>query len=237
MKANQIQRDALLAIAALDLEIARAKREVAGLQHPDRLAELVEKQRALASKLIDARNEVDRFELELSRANQDLDLVEQRIAKDKVALASSSSSKDAIGLEHELASLARRQSDLEEQSLAIMEQLELARETYEQVLQSKGELDGQTQRQAEEDEQAVIKLKSGLQLHDARRAQLQQQLGDELFAAYQKRITKGIAAGKLEQRTCSACQFTLDAIAFDRISSLASDEIATCPDCDALLVR
>lgn len=237
MKANQIQRDALLAIAELDLEIARAKREVAGLQHPDRSAELVQKQRALASKLIDARNEVDRLELELSRANQDLDLVEQRIAKDKAALASSSSSKDAIGLEHELTTLARRQGDLEEQSLAIMDQLELAKESYELVLQGKRELDAEAQRQSEADEQALIKLKSGLQLHDARRTQLQQQLGDELFAAYQKRVTKGIASGRLEQRTCSACQFTLDAIAFDRISALASDEIATCPDCDALLVR
>ena len=197
----------------------------------------MQQQRALASSLIDARNEVDRLELELARANQDLDLVEQRITKDKTALAASSSSKDAVGLEHELTTLARRKGELEEASLAIMDQLELAKDSYEQVLISKRELDASIQQLAESDEQALIKLKSGLQLHDTRRAQLQQQVGEEIFAAYQRRAAKGIAAGKLESRACSACQFTLDAIAFDKISSLANDELTNCPDCDALLVR
>ncbi len=237
MKANQTQQDALLALAALDLEISRTRREISALQNPDRHAEQVQQQRALASALVDARNEVDRLELELRRANQDLELVEQRIVKDKAALAASSSSKDAVGLEHELSTLARRKGELEEASLVIMEQLELAKDSYEQVLQSKRDLDTSVQQLAEADEQALIKLKSGLQLHDSRRTQLQQQVGDEIFAAYQRRAAKGIAAGRLESRTCSACQFTLDAIAFDKISSLANDELANCPDCDALLVR
>lgn len=237
MKASQSQQDALLALAALDLEISRTKREISALQNPDRHAEQVQQQRALASSLIDARNEVDRLELELARANQDLDLVEQRITKDKTALAASSSSKDAVGLEHELTTLARRKGELEEASLAVMEQLELAKDSYEQVLICKRELDASIQQLAEADEQALIKLKSGLQLHDTRRTQLQQQVGEEIFAAYQRRAAKGIAAGRLESRACSACQFTLDAIAFDKISSLANDELTNCPDCDALLVR
>jgi predicted nucleic acid-binding Zn-ribbon protein len=237
VKASQSQQDALLALAALDLEISRTKREISALQNPDRHAEQVQQQRALASSLIDARNEVDRLELELARANQDLDLVEQRITKDKTALAASSSSKDAVGLEHELTTLARRKGELEEASLAVMEQLELAKDSYEQVLICKRELDASIQQLAEADEQALIKLKSGLQLHDTRRTQLQQQVGEEIFAAYQRRAAKGIAAGRLESRACSACQFTLDAIAFDKISSLANDELTNCPDCDALLVR
>lgn len=237
MKANQTQQDALLALAALDLEISRTKREISAIAHPDRHADLNQRQRGLASQLIDARNEVDRLELELVRANQDLDLVEQRVAKDKAALAASSSSKEAVGLEHELSTLARRQSDLEEQSLAIMEQLEAAREVFEQVLQAKRDLDTEMQSASESDEQASIKLRSGLQLQETRREQLRQSLGEEVSAAYQRRAAKGIAAGKLENRSCTACQFTLDAIAFDKISSLASDELANCPDCDALLVR
>ena len=237
MKANQTQQDALLALAALDLEISRTRREISALQNPDRHTEQVQQQRALASALIDARNETDRLELEMKRANQDLDLVEQRIAKDEAALAASSSSKDAVGLEHELVTLARRKGELEEATLAIMEQLEIAKDSYEQILENKRELDAEIQRLAEADEQALIKLKSGLQLHDTKRGQLQQQVGDEIFAAYQKRASRGIAAGKLENRTCSACQFSLDAIAFDKISNLANDELANCPDCDALLVR
>ena len=237
MKANQIQQDALLALASLDLEISRAKREISVITHPDRHVSLGQRQRTLASALIDARNEVDRLELELSRANQDLALVEQRIAKDKAALAASSSSREAVGLEHELVTLNRRQSDLEEQSLAIMEQLEVARDSYELVLQDKRELDTEVQDAIESDEQTTIKLKSGLQLLDTRRAQLQQQLGEELYVAYQQRAGKGIAAGKLENRSCTACQFTLDAIAFDKVNSLPKDELSNCPDCDAILVR
>jgi predicted nucleic acid-binding Zn-ribbon protein len=63
---------------------------------------------------------------ELKRAESDVELVEGRITKDSERLVHTASAKDAQGLEHELETLRRRRSDLEDIELAIMERLEEA---------------------------------------------------------------------------------------------------------------
>ena len=85
MKATETQQADLLSLANLDLQITRAKAAIKTLSAGTQFASLREAQRDLAAKLIAARNSLDTVNLELKRSETDLQLVEQRIAKDQTS--------------------------------------------------------------------------------------------------------------------------------------------------------
>ena len=130
MKATEAQQADLLSLANLDQEISRSKAAIKNLSSGSQFAALRETQRDLAAKLINARNALDTVELELKRSETDLELVEQRIAKDLSRLNSTNNAKDAQGIQSELESLNRRKSDLEDIELAILDQKEEASAAY-----------------------------------------------------------------------------------------------------------
>jgi predicted nucleic acid-binding Zn-ribbon protein len=114
MKASEAQQADLLSLANLDQEISRSRAAINNLSSGSQFSELRQTQRDLAAKLINARNALDTVELELKRSETDLELVEQRIAKDVARLNTTNNAKDAQGIQSELESLKRRKSDLED---------------------------------------------------------------------------------------------------------------------------
>ena len=237
MKANLNQQADLLALGALDQEIIRAKAAINDLASGKSLSDLRDQQRQLASALIDSRNALDSVELELVRAETDLELVEQRIAKDNQRLSQTSSAKDAQGITHELEALAKRKSDLEDLELAIMERRDELKSAFESVASQKQQLDQSLSNQEAQIETELMKLRSGLDLQSAARAKQSAMLPAELVELYEKKASRGIAVGRLLNRECGACRITIGATALAELTALPADEFANCPDCQAFLVR
>ena len=237
MKASQNQQADLLLLGNLDSEIARAKNSLAELTSGKSTKDMREMNLQLAGELIEARNQLDSVELELSRAEADLTTVEQRIEKDNVRLNATSNSKDAQGIQSELLTLAKRKSELEDMELAILDKKDEVAALFAEV-QARKTLNESELREAETKiESEVLKQRSGLDLMVQQRAQQAAQLPVELLELYEKKATRGLAIGRLIGRECGACRISLGATAFAEIQGLASDEIATCPDCQAILVR
>jgi predicted nucleic acid-binding Zn-ribbon protein len=237
MKATATQQADLLSLANLDLQITRSKAAIKNLASGVQFASLRETQRGLAAKLIAARNALDSVNLELKRAETDLELVEQRIAKDELRLSSTNSSKDAQGIQSELESLARRKSDLEDIELAILEQQEQAKAAYDTVSSDKASVDEELSSAEAKDESELLKLRSGLDLLSNDRAQQASRIAPELLELYEKKAARGLPVATLNGRDCGACRISLGASAFDALQSLAQDDIATCPECQAILIR
>jgi predicted nucleic acid-binding Zn-ribbon protein len=237
MKATETQQADLLSLANLDLQISRSKAAIKNLSSGSQFAELREAQRGLAAKLIGARNALDTVELELKRAETDLQLVEQRIAKDQVRINSTNSPKDAQGIQSELESLARRKSDLEDIELAILDQQEAAKAVYATVSVDKAAIDDELSLGEATNETELMKLRSGLDLLTNDRSQQEARLPAELSELYEKKAARGVAVARLIGRECGACRISLGATAFNELESLARDELATCPECQAILVR
>jgi predicted nucleic acid-binding Zn-ribbon protein len=192
---------------------------------------------AKTMKLIEARNQLDSVELELKRAETDLQTVEQRIEKDNARLSTTSNSKDAQGIQSELATLTKRKSELEDMELAILEKKDEVAAVFAEV-QARKTLNENELREAEAKIEAeVLKQRSGLDLMVQQRAQQSTQLPVELLELYEKKAARGIAIGRLIGRECGACRISLGATAYAEIQALPSDDIATCPDCQAILVR
>lgn len=237
MKASEAQQADLLGLATLDQDIARSKAAIKNLSSGAQFSELRAAQRELAAKLINARNALDTVELELKRSETDLSLVEQRIAKDLSRLNITTNSKDAQGIQSELESLNRRKSDLEDIELAILDEKEAAAAVFATVASDKSAIDDELSSGEARNEAEIMKLRSGLDLMTNDRAQQASRIPTELLELFEKKAARGVPAARLIGRECGACRISLGASAFNEVESLPHDEIATCPECQAILIR
>ena len=237
MKASDAQQADLLGLATLDQDIARSKAAIKNLSSGAQFSELRAAQRELAAKLINARNALDTVELELKRSETDLSLVEQRIAKDLSRLNVTTNSKDAQGIQSELESLNRRKSDLEDIELAILDEKEAAAAVFATVASDKAAIDDELSAGEARNEAEIMKLRSGLDLMTNDRAQQASRIPTELLELFEKKAARGVPAARLIGRECGACRISLGASAFNEVESLPHDEIATCPECQAILIR
>jgi predicted nucleic acid-binding Zn-ribbon protein len=237
MKAAAEQQNHLIELADLDSEMTRNRAALANLTTGELFALQRQNQRDAAAKLIEARNALDSVELEFKRADADLLLVEQRIEKDKQKLNQTTSPKDAQGIQSELESLAKRKSELEDFELSVMEKKEQCELALAEITKEKQLIDQELSSLENANEQEILKLRSGLELTGSKRIQLTTRIDQDLVELYESKSKRGIAAARLLNRECGACRMTIGATALAEIVSLPSDEVATCPDCQAILIR
>jgi predicted nucleic acid-binding Zn-ribbon protein len=237
VKANLQDQKHLLELVQIDLDLVKNASDRAKLLAATDVQIASERALALSDQLIDARNKFGDLELELKRSENDLELVETRITKDQERLATTSSSKDAQGIEHELATLKKRKSELEDAQLGIMEELDVVRAGLRAAESAKS---------AAEAELSALRalLSSNTSNLDTERAELSAKrvglvglIDPELAEAYQKKANRNVAVGKLTGRECGACRISITATNLEEIVALPEDEIAECPNCQAYLVR
>jgi predicted nucleic acid-binding Zn-ribbon protein len=227
----------LLALAALDVELARISNSRKQAQAEAELEAASADTLRLSDLLIDARNAVGELEMELGRAEADLELVANRINKDKQLLSSTSSSKDAQGIEHELSTLAARRSELEDTQLQIMELLESAQQEHEKLKLEKQAADERLAALEQRVASELADLGSQAEKIQTERKSVISSIDQELAAAYERKFSRGVAAGRLSGRDCGACRLSITATSFEELMALPSEELAECPNCQAFLVR
>ncbi len=140
MKADpQVQRR-LLDLQAIDTALAQLAHRRRTLPERAELEALARELSALEDERVRAQVAVDDLDRDIARLEKDVDQVRARKAKNEARLAAGTGpARELEALQHELVSLNRRQSDLEDAELELMEQ----RETAQSVL------DGVEQRLAE----------------------------------------------------------------------------------------
>jgi uncharacterized protein len=237
LKANLQDQKSLLELAKLDVDLVRNASEKAKLLASKEIEAASFLALSLSDQLIDARNKVGDLELELKRSENDLELVESRIAKDKQRLAVTSSAKDAQGIEHELTSLAKRKSELEDLELAVMEELDRVRAELDAATEKKQLAEEDLARLRQALAASVVELDSERARLSASREKLLATIDPELGLVYQKKADRGSSVGQLIGRECGACRLSITATNLDEILALAEDEMAECPNCQAFLVR
>jgi len=127
VKASPEAQLRLLELADLDTEITRQdhrRRTVPEIAELEKLTDRAEKAR---DALVEAETQLSDLGREQERAERDVDQVRVRISKDQGRLdgGSVSSAKELESLQSEVVSLKRRQGDLEEVVLELMERMEL----------------------------------------------------------------------------------------------------------------
>jgi predicted nucleic acid-binding Zn-ribbon protein len=176
--------------------------------------------------------------LELGRIEADVAVVEARIKRDTERLDASASVKDVAGLEHELTALRKRQNDLEEIELGVMETLEEREQALSRTRAALDDLEARVAAQAQERDASLAGINSERTHAEANRATIASKLPDDLLALYERQRQRyGFGASLLRGGVSLASGVKLNANDLDAIRLAAPDDVLICPDSQAILVR
>ena len=237
MKARPADQLLLIEIARLDATIRSADHARRNPEQTAQVNDLLAQRQAQSVVLTELLGSRDDAQAELKRLESDVALVEARVARDTERLAASSNAKEAQGLEHELASLARRKSDLEDAELEIMERLETADAAVAEQQATIAATNEAGARVSAEGKAAVAAATTPWEAATRDRAAIAERVPTDLLALYDRLAARGVGAGLLRQRTCEGCHMVLSGTDLQALRQAADDDVVMCPECGGILVR
>lgn len=237
MQAKLSDLEALLSAENNRQAMGRLESQIQELRSGAALRELENKRIELAGRLNAATSNLEALQVSSNRAAADLQLVESRIDRDNERLTSSSSPKDINGIQHELETLRKRKSELEDVELGLLEEIELKQNEVLELQAERESLSDQLRiaHEASSMELSRLELEKS-SLREAVEAILAS-VDSELAALYLAKSERGIAIGRLANLTCTACNMGITSSAFRELTAAASDALVLCPECSAILVR
>lgn len=240
MKADPASQLILLEVQHLDLDIERNRHRARTLPETIRVQELTARDAALRDHTAAAATRASDLAREVRKAEADVEQVRSRADRDQKLLTSGqvTSPKQLADLEHEVATLARRQSDLEDDELVAMEALENAEAEHVELV-------AQAERVRVELAEAVAARDEAMANLDDEVAELRQvrdttaaPVPVELLELYARiRADNGTGAAMVRRGRCEACQLDLPRGDLDEIAAAADDEVVRCPECRSILIR
>lgn len=240
LKADPTRQWRLLDLQALDTrldQLAHAR------SHLPQLAEIAQEKSRLATldaEVVRSETALGDVQREVARAESDVQQVRDRATRNQSRLdAGTGTAKDLQALQHELQSLARRQGELEDVEIEIMERAEgLESETTE--LQTRQRELGEALTRLEEVRDAsFVGLDREAETVAAPRASIVDGVGDDLVTLYEKirASSGGVGAAALHQRRCGGCQLELNQVEIGTIAKADPDEVFRCEECRRILIR
>jgi predicted nucleic acid-binding Zn-ribbon protein len=239
MKAEVAQQLSLLELSKLDAELSRIAHRATHLPQQEACDRIRAEFNAATDRLGALRIALEDLDAQVSRFEAEIDAVRQREDRDRSMLKSGATdAKQLSDLQHELETLLRRQTSLEDSLLEVMERREelqaqlAAEQKAVEALQS--DLDGAQQALAA----ALAEIDEARQAHSSRRNTLTATLDPAVSALYERqRAGGGPGAGPLLGHRCGACRIEIGRGELSRISAAAEDELVRCPECGAILLR
>ena len=237
VKIDPKQLDSLLQLQELVLENLKLEKSAKQLASGGDLEAARERLLANSSELSSARSAHEDIVRELKRVEGDLELVTKREQLDRDRLSKTAVARDALGIQHELETLAKRRGELEEIQLEVLERKEDSDRNMHELSAENERLD-----------QALSETKTAvqLQLNDLKQAHATNQMQlqglravveEELLSVFDRKLQRGIAIARLVKSACGACNMNVTATAMGNLHSVPNDELAMCPECQAILVR
>ena len=240
MKADPTDQQRLLELAAEDVALTQLAHRRHTLPEVAAVEAAEEAERQLSADLVRADTEVRDLDREQKRLEADVDTVRQRAARDQKHLDSGAvAPKEMTNLQHELQSLARRQGDLEDQVLELMERREVADATLADARTSLESAAADRERAVQQRDDALADVADQTSRHEAARAALAGQVPAPLLALYDRiRVQTGTTgAALLKARQCQGCRIELNGRELAAVRGTAPDEVVRCENCARILVR
>ena len=240
MKADPSAQLRLLDLQATDTalrQLAHRRRTLPELAEIERLEALVAGSRdevtRLETEASDLARQTGKLETEIAQVRQRKDRNDERLSSGSVA------AKQMTDLQHENVSLVRRQGDLEDSELELMEQAETVQAQLDVLL---SERDG---RRREQDEAGVARdaafaaLDADVQARQVERTAVVTELPDDLVALYEKIAAAegGVGAGEIARGRCGACRLELMSNEKAEIRAAKPDDVLRHEECRRIMVR
>jgi predicted nucleic acid-binding Zn-ribbon protein len=240
LKADPAHQVQLLEVQELDSRATQLRHQRTHLPELAEIAALEGERRAIADQERDARIVVDDLTAEQAKADREVEQVKARRERDRSRMDAGlvTNPKDLERMQHELVSLERRISTLEDAELEVMERLEEAQQLLSGLGIRAADVDGRLAELRATRDSRWSQIDNELASVADARGPVVAQVPDDLLALYERlREQKGVGAALLRARQCGGCQLTLDASELSRIKSAPADEVIRCEECQRILVR
>lgn len=238
MKARPEDQLALLTLQERDNHITQLNHARKNIAEQAELAEVTASLREFSQSFIAAQGVLEDAKIELARIEDDVRVVDERIAKDKEREAGAASAKDLQALEAELASLATRKSNLEDIELVVMQSIEDAEVAVADVLVERDAVEARRAALAQAVSTREAEIDAELAAETAARTELAASLPADLVELYERqRARYGIGAALLTRRVTGGSGVELTSTDLDAVRAAAPDDVVICPDSSCILVR
>ena len=240
MKAAPEAQKRLLDLADLDSVVDRLAHRRRTLPELVEIDEQSKRYAKLATDVIEVETQAGDLARDQAKAENDVDAVRSRADRDQKRLDSGgvSSPRDLASLQSEIASLQKRQGDLEEVVLEIMERREAADSKVIDLVAQRDEI--AATRAAAEDRRDVLlgDIDKEAGETQAQRAAVAGEIPADLLALYTKlKDQYGVGAAMLRGGRFQGCKVALSIAEMNRIKAAPHDEVLRCDECRRILVR
>lgn len=233
MKADPRDQQRLLDVQAIDTalaQLAHRKKNLPEFAEVDGLTKVIG---ALEDERVRAEVDLDDLDRDISRLEREVDSVRQRHDRDQARMDDGRlPPRELTALEHEMVSLKRRQSELEDAELELMEKRETAQAALDSVDQKISGARARRQAAEAKRDEALAEIGKEEEWKRSSRAPLVADLPAELIALYEK-----VGAAALRHGRCQGCRIELYGADLTRVRIAPADEVLRCEECRRILVR
>lgn len=239
MKADPEAQRRLLDLQEIDTTLAQLAHRRKNLPELAQLDKLAREISALSDERVRAQVDVDDLDRDIAKQEREVDTVRQRLAKDRQRLDEGRlPARELTAIEHEIGALQRRQSDLEDFEIELLERRDQAQATLDGI-ESRLRAAGQQRDDTERAREAKLgEIAREEEWKSGARKPLVADLPADLVALYEKiREAGGMGAALVRHGRCGGCRLELAGADRVRVKAAAPDEIVRCEECRVLMVR
>jgi uncharacterized protein len=241
VKASPEAQLRLLELAELDAELGRIEHRRRGLPEHAELSQLEQRDRELRDELAALAAKEGDLKREQAKADSDVEQVRSRIARDRTRLDAGqvNSPRELENLQSEIESLLRRQSDLEDVELDVMERLESTQGRLKEAAGERATIVTDIQAVTARRDVVLAELAELSGKTADRRAAVVAEEPADLIDLYERLRTQhgGVGAAALRRGQCQGCHLSLNTVDLNAIRAAAPDEVLRCEECRRILVR
>jgi uncharacterized protein len=240
VKASPQAQLKLLELAGLDAELSRLDHRRRTLPENAEFEQAQQRDTELRDELTTLEASGSDLSREQAKAERDVDQVRTRIERDRARLDAGqvSSPRELENLQSEIVSLERRQGDLEEVVLEVMERLEDVTRRRDTLGAEQAALTGQLTEIAARRDAAFAEIDEEAAKARDGRAGIAADLPADLLSLYDRlRAQHTVGAAVLRNGRCEGCHLSLNKVDLARIRAAPPDEVLRCEECRRILVR
>jgi uncharacterized protein len=241
VKASPEAQLRLLELADLDAELGRLEHRRRSLPEHAELSRLEERDRELRDEVAALQAREGDLKREQTKADADVEQVRSRIGRDRTRLDAGqvASPRELENLQSEIESLLRRQSDLEDVELGVMERLEATQARLTDASAERSSIAADAAAATSRRDVALAEMAELSQKASDQRAAVVADEPADLIELYERLRAQhgGVGAAALRRGQCQGCHLSLNTVDLNAIRAAAADDVLRCEECRRILVR
>jgi uncharacterized protein len=241
VKASPEAQLRLLELADIDAELTRLEVRRRGLPEHEEITRLEQRDRELRDELATLEARSGDLRREQGKAEADVEQVRSRIDRDRKRLDAGqvSSPRELENLQSEIESLHRRQDELEEVVLDVMERGETTQARMTQAAAERAQIAADLAAVTERRDAALAEIGEQVGKAADRRTGVVAAEPADLIDLYERLRPQhgGVSAAALRRGRCEGCHLSLNTVDLRAIRDAPEDEVLRCEECRRILVR